>query len=312
MVEVTRVADEMTTTGIAKEIGALKSEVTKLLTDLSEKLEDATARYQKIKISIELKEKELDEVYGIDKSAHSLAALIEANRQKKEEFERDMSERRMQLDEEINAVREAWDREKKEHEEAQKELKTREAKERQREAEEYKYLTERDKMLIKNQFGDEKAKLEKDIAIKRESVEKEIAELKEEIVRREKDLSEREKFMDELQAKVNAFPKEMERALDKTTKELTEKLTAEAAAKEALQQKESEGERNVLKSKIEALEKMTKEQNLQIDKLSKQLEASYQKVQDIAVKAIEGNRESSVLSHLGQMIKESGKKQASE
>lgn len=52
--------------------------------------------------------------------------------------------------------------------------------------------------------------------------------------------------------------------------------------------KEHEGERNVLKTRIKSMEKTVKEQSEQLARFSQQLEAAYQKVQDIAIKTVEG------------------------
>nr|HID59118.1 hypothetical protein [Desulfobacterales bacterium] len=54
--------------------------------------------------------------------------------------------------------------------------------------------------------------------------------------------------------------------------------------------REFDRERNVLITRIDSLEKMVKQQNEQIAKLSRQLEMAYQKVEDIPVKAIEGKQ----------------------
>ncbi len=53
-------------------------------------------------------------------------------------------------------------------------------------------------------------------------------------------------------------------------------------------QKEFEGERNVLKGKIESLEQLVKDQAKRIEALSAQQEKAYEKVQDIANKAVSG------------------------
>ena len=50
-----------------------------------------------------------------------------------------------------------------------------------------------------------------------------------------------------------------------------------------------EGEKNVLKTRIAALETTVKEQAEQLAKLSLQVERSYGQIQDIAVKAIQGS-----------------------
>ena len=66
------------------------------------------------------------------------------------------------------------------------------------------------------------------------------------------------------------------------------KIQAEARNREELLKKTTEGEKNVLATQIDSLEKLTKEQKEQIVRLSQQLEKAYQKVEDIAVKSVGG------------------------
>ena len=51
-----------------------------------------------------------------------------------------------------------------------------------------------------------------------------------------------------------------------------------------------QGEKNVLLSKIEALEKFVERQNEQIEELSQKQELAYQKVQDIANRTVDAHR----------------------
>jgi len=72
--------------------------------------------------------------------------------------------------------------------------------------------------------------------------------------------------------------------------------------------KEFMGERNVLTTRIESLEKIGKEQSEQIAKFSQQLEKAYQQVQDIAVKTIEGSSTIKSFANLQQWISEQTRK----
>ena len=56
-------ADELSSEKIIKDIANLKHGFGALLSDLSEKLEDESARYQTMKKAVEIKEKELNEIY---------------------------------------------------------------------------------------------------------------------------------------------------------------------------------------------------------------------------------------------------------
>ncbi len=76
----------------------------------------------------------------------------------------------------------------------------------------------------------------------------------------------RRDFIRRLQ-KVNLSPKEMETAINKAVKETTERLNLEAKNREELMKKEFIGEKNVLTTRIESLEKTAKEQSAQISGL---------------------------------------------
>ena len=66
--------------------------------------------------------------------------------------------------------------------------------------------------------------------------------------------------------------------------------------------REFAGEKNVLSTRITALEQTAKEQSDQIARLLAQAEKAYAQVQDIAVKAIEGSSASKSLANLQQML----------
>lgn len=135
----------------------------------------------------------------------------------------------------------------------------------------------------------------------------------------ERDLQEREKIivsqeneLAELKKRTAAFPKEMEAAVGKAIKETADRLNLESKNREELLKKEFSGEKNVLTTRIESLEKLAKEQGEQIARLGLQLEKAYQQVQDIAVKTIEGASSAKSLANLQQWVAEQMKKPASE
>ena len=302
--EILGVVDGLSSEGVIQEINALKLQVGKLLIQLSQKLEEEVDKYKKVKQAIEIKEKELQEVYEIHREAHTLSALIEAQSQRRKEFEIEMFTKKEELNREIQRIRKEWEEEKKSYEKRLKEQSMEEAKRRQREREEYEYAFKREQKLARDKFEDEKARQEREIQIKRENMERELSE-------RENKIKEREKEFEEMQKKVESFSKEMEVAVNKAVKETTERLQAQAKSREELLRKVFEGERNVLVTKIESLQEIVKQQKEQIAKLSQQLEKAYQKVQDIAIKAVEGSSEISSLVKSQQTVS-TGRKQNQE
>jgi hypothetical protein len=98
----------------------------------------------------------------------------------------------------------------------------------------------------------------------------------------------------------------------KAVQEATDRLKLEAKNREELLRKDAEGQKNVLTTKIESLEKTVKELADQNGKLSRQLETAYQKVQEIAEKAIEGSAQAKAYSELQKVLADQGRKAAAE
>ena len=150
-----------------------------------------------------------------------------------------MAREREELEGEIESQRAEWEQEKKAREAELKERDATEKKARDREREDFTYAFKRDQQAIKDKLNDEKAALEKEIKLKRETADKDLAE-------REKAIAERERELAELRSKAAAFPKELENAVNQAVKEISDKLKLEAKNREDLARKEFEGERNVL------------------------------------------------------------------
>ena len=294
-------SDKLTLDGVDKEINNLKSEINRTLVKISEKLEKEISRYQDIKLAVDAKEKELDEIYEIQKSASSLAALIEAQNQRRKEFEREMAEKKQALTDEIETARSEWVAEKNRYEAQMKEKKQEDEKQRQREKEEYDYNFKREQTLAKDKIEDEKARVEKELLEKREKTEKELAD-------RIRIVEEKEKKIGDLENRIDALEKQQDADVKNAIKATTDKLNADFLAKEALLKKEFEGERNVMTTRITALEELVKKQNDQITLLTQQADKASLQVQEIAVKAIEGSSHAKLFNQLQNLVEEKKEK----
>lgn len=279
-------AETLTPEKVVHEINQLKLELGKALAHIASKLEEETARYVKVKKAIEVKEKELQEIFEIEKAAHTLAALLEAHKQQRLDFEQEIAERKRILQKEIDETKARWEKEKKDHNEQWKEQKEQETTIRRREKEEYEYKLQREREQKLNALHDQLAGLEKEIEEKRNAFEQQVKTKEDELNEREQVLSEREKELNVLQEKVEAFPKELEKQVKKAVEETTARLSADAAKNQELLSKGFEGEKNVLLAKISAMEQLVASQQKQIEKLTDQVDTAYVKVQDIAVKAV--------------------------
>jgi hypothetical protein len=303
--EAVTVAAGLAPDGVDRALGDLKATIGKSLAEIAERMASEVTRFKAVQKAVESKERELQELYGIEKAATSLAALIEAQNQKRREFETELGRQKEELGREIETTRVEWEKERKSHEIELRERDTLEKKGRERDKEEFAYSFKREQQVARDKLNDEKAGLEKEILAKRESVAKELADRENAVAAQEKELA-------ELKQRAAAFPKELESTVAKAVKEATDRLTLESKNREELLRKEFEGQRNVSVARIEALEKMAKDLSDQNGKLSKQLETAYQKVQEIAEKAIEGSSQSKSLADLQKLLMEQGRKPTAE
>jgi len=303
--EAVAVAAELAPDGVERALGNLKADIGQSLAQIAERMASEVVRFKAVQRAVESKERELQELYGIEKAAASLAALIEAQHQKRQDFEIELGRQNEELTREIESTRADWEKEKKSLEAENREREALEKKNRDREREEFAYLFKREQQSVRDKLNDERAALEKEILTKRESAAKELAE-------REKAVAVQEKELTDLRQRAAVFPKELESAVDKAVKDVADRLKLEAKNREELLRKEVEGERNVFAARTDALEKMNKDLSDQSAKLSKQLEAAYQKVQEIAEKAIEGSSQAKSLADLQKLLAEQGRKTSAE
>lgn len=303
--QVTKAADGLSSESVVQGIANLKVTVGKMLSGLADQLEGEVARYQRTKAAVELREKELEEIYGIEKAAGTLAALIETQNQKRADFEAEMAAEKEELSRDIEVTRAEWDKEKREHDEQEKLRAAVDERNRARQKDEYDYAFKREQRLAKDQFTDETGRLQKEMAERKQQAEKDLAERQRVVVAREEQIK-------QLQAQVDGFPAELEKAVARAVKEAVDRKQAEAKGREELMQKEFDGERKSLATRIDGLEKTVADQNGRIAKMSQQLDGAYQKVQDIAVKAIEGSANMKTLNEVQRALGERGRAQGQE
>jgi chromosome segregation ATPase len=283
-------ADSQAAQDPLKRLHDLRGTISRELTGLAERFETEIETYRKIQSAIEAKKEELNTIYEVETAASDLAALIDAQRVKKEKFEREMQDEKEAFEAEMEEIRTQWQREKADRNRSVKEQAEATEKQRQREKEEYEYTFARDKAQRKNALGDELQALEKELAVKRSEFENESQNRTAQLDAREEAIKVREKDIEALQKEVESFPKRNEASVQKAVVDTTERLTSNFKSDKALMEARFEGERNVLMGKIEALEKMVASQAAQISDLAKKNELAYEKVQDIANRAVTSAR----------------------
>jgi chromosome segregation ATPase len=264
----------------------LRGAISRELTDLGERFEAEIETYRKVKSTVEAKQEELKHLYEVETAASDLAALIDAQRAQKEGFQREMEDKQAAFEEEMQDTQAKWRRAQAEHERQVKEEAEAIKKQRQREKEEYEYSFAREQEQRQNRLEDELGALEKELAQKQEAFEQEHRQRKIELDAREEAVTQREKEMGALEKEVETFPKRLENAVKTAVDDATARLEDDVEKDKALMESKFEGEKNVLLGKIQSLEKLVEAQAAQIADLSKRQEQAYEKVQDIANRAV--------------------------
>ena len=294
-------ADAQTREDPVRRLHELRADVGRKFSELAEQLEAEVETYERVKKAAELKQAELRQLYEIESAASDLAALIEAQRARKEEFEGEMArrkdelqaelgKRKEELETEIAATRAAWDEEKKRQQAAAAEAKAELEKARTRDEEEYSYALEREREQRRNALEDELAALGKEIADRRNAFEQETSAKEAELQQRENAVKAAEEELSQLREKVEAFPAERDIAVRAAVDETTKRLETAFESKEALFKAQFEGEKNVLCSKIESLEAQNAALRAQIAELTTKQDKAYEKIQDIANRAVDAAR----------------------
>jgi len=296
----------------ARRIQELRTALGKELLSLAERFEAEIETFQKVRNAVEQKRKELEALYGIQAKASDLAVLIAAQQEQKRQFEEEMAEKRAEFgaemsearselqqeieegqaefEEETSSQRSAWEKERADAEaRVAREDEERERK-RKREQEEYDYKLKREREQGRNALEDELGQLEREITQGREAFQAESAQKQAELTRREEAVTEREKTMAELEARVQAHPAELDKAVKTAVKENTDLLTLRHDNAQALSKATFDGERRVLESRIQSLEAQVKSQFTQLEELAAKQEKAYQKVQEIANRAVDAGR----------------------
>ncbi|MEH2209154.1 hypothetical protein [Nostoc sp.] len=267
--------------------------------ELSEQLTTKASKLEEIRLTLEEEIQQLTQLHNLEVSDDILDTLIQTYEDNTKAYQEEYSQRSEVLFQEILEQRNTWGKEQEEQQRAIKERNESLNKTRQRDASEYKYNLELQRQLQNDEYEQEQKGLYKQLEELLQETEKQWAE-------REKAISEREKQFEELKAKVEAFPKDKEAAIKKATEEGKGIAHYQAKVKSDLYSKEVEGQKRFYEQRLQSLEQTITNQETRIENLSKQLESALKQVQDLAVKAIEGN--SNVNSY--QAIKEIALEQA--
>ncbi|MDG6229880.1 MAG: hypothetical protein QCH96_07935, partial [Candidatus Thermoplasmatota archaeon] len=212
--------DRFTVETIVKELAGLKLSLNRTLTDISDRLISEVNTLEAIKKEIQVETNHLTDIHNIQVEADSLNNLMHLHEEKKRNIEQEMK-----------AIKEQWEKEQRDHELAVKERDERLKREREREQEEYSYVLSMKRKKEKDTYEEEKSLMQRQLALEKDLKMKDIKE-------REQALKQQEEELLELREKVKDYPVELSKTIDKVRQETKTQVERELRQKAELQNRE--------------------------------------------------------------------------
>lgn len=276
------VAADLTDEKIIGQISSLKLTLNSRLDKIEDDITGEYQRLLKIREAIAIEDQRLKDFYQINAGADSLSVILAVQKEKKEEFEHEMSFKKEGFEDELRAEKLKHDKETKLLEEKRKEAEESLKKQRSREEEEYQYNVKMARKKDQDQYEQKKAMLEKGLVEKRESFENDFNS-------REHIIAAAEKELTELRAKADKFPIEMETAVNNSIKETTAKLEKDHKFERQLILKDHEGELKLKNQQIESLLTKIKDLEIQLKQAYSKADNAENNTKEITLKAIQSS-----------------------
>lgn len=291
--EIRAAVSEISVEVIIHKLANLNNEISKSLSNLSEKLVGEVALLGQVRSAITMEHQHLEKLHKIDIAATALDQMVEDYQQKK-----------LELELEAQTMRAEWEKERKNQEEASFENDRNLKNSRLREMDEYKYERDLERKKEQDKYEEEQRLQEKKNSEKQETLEKSW-QLREEL------LKGRETHLQELQNAVDTFPARLEEEVGKVRAQTVAQTEARLSQQLLLVQKDRETESRISEMKIKSLDETGARLHEQVVQLQKQLEEAKKEVKEIAEKAIEGASGARALSHINQIAMEQAKNRSS-
>jgi hypothetical protein len=281
-------------------LSALRTGFGSACSALSAQLTTEVTRLAALRSDIATQTSELQALHGLEVTAQTLAELLQKYTEAAERFDTDMQQQRQAFEREMAERRAAWQQEQETQTRFLRERDTSLRRRREREAAEYAYARER----TRKQDTDTYAQQQKTLYA---ALDEFVQSKQRDWQARESAIAEQERLFAEYKAKVEAFPAELEAAVQKATTEGRRLVETDAKVQADLQAQDIAGERRISELRSKALRDTIDKQAQQIDQLARQLSAVLQQAQDLAVKALEGTSTSGSYQAMREIALEQAK-----
>ena len=253
-------------------------------------------RYENLKTAIEMKNKELQELYGIETKANSLVAMINAYKDKEIELKDKYNAKTKELDDEFTKKElilkdEIASLEKSKEDLINKiqnesnELTKSLNKKHKREEEEYEYNLKRSRKVENDRWEDEKAAREKELTEREAAVKADEAEL-----------ADRTSYIEELEKKVEEIPDLIQDAKDKAFADGKAKADKSNAFEVRALKQQNDYNTQILEDKVDRLYSEVDSLKAEKANLQAKLDDAYAQMRELAAETVKSTGGVKILS----------------
>jgi hypothetical protein len=265
---------------------------------------DQLSIYNEITQAIEVKKAELKEMFDIEKSAFTLAALINSQNEVREKFDKEMEEKRLATEAKLSEIVSQIEQKKSEFK-AEYDKVVAETKEaRKKDENEYNYEFSRKKRLAEDAFNDEITRKRKELAEEIEEARKELANEEAIVSSRERLVTSRENEIAEMQSKIEQFPGILENAIKEAEKRGNTTASQAYGFETRYLKKEHEGALALLETKLETLQNALSDEREKNSDLAAKLDDAYTRIETLASKTVDGASSAKLVSTLETALRE--------
>ncbi len=202
--EIVEKVTDVSSEGIAQGIAHLKSSLITSLDELQTHLGSEFKKLEEIRAAIVVEKQYLEDLYSLSANTDSLAAMLLAQKEKKEAFETFIREKEDTFNREMYEKKTLWEEEKVKQKAEEKEYLDDVTKRRKREEDEYQYTLKITRQKEKDEYETKRALLEKELADKKNAFEQEISQ-------REQAVKMAETELNDLRKQAAGFPVELDK-----------------------------------------------------------------------------------------------------
>lgn len=300
--ETIKKADSMVEVSMEDKITDLSKSINQVLGKIGEDIAVESKNLQTIKDAISLKETELKDLFGIEKQANTLSALVDAHQELKLAQENELIDARETAENKLGEIESLIKTKTEEHQQLLKEQAKEISQKQKRENEEFSYDFARRQKIESDKLADELASKRKEFQQETENKNAEIAEYKKSLDERQTEVEKREQKADKLEAEVEAFPAKLQEVKAEADAKASAEIKRVLAIREAAMKKEVEADKRILEAERDNLKTQLETSLTANNTLQTKLDEAYKRIQEMGIQMVSSSNESKAFDKFASLL----------